>query len=278
MIETARQFIVDDIQIPDYRIELWTYDYNPKDGIKKMLFLADISNIAISSINIVKERNLPDSCNVTIEYTQFKRKLAQEGSESVDILRPFLTDIKVKRNFETVFSGTLHSMDLVLSAIGKESLTLQCYGYMERLNKRLISAGYYGMSYPEIAQQMIYDCQHEVNWFDNYAFESTGEEYFDGWEWSAKTNEKPRPPRASPSFNDGGVTLSANQWMEYTVPYVPTDVKSSDRFYLSFYSNVSTNGTITITMTPLDNSGNIVQTFNVSPGTGYSTSTRKAEA
>lgn len=267
-VTTARQFIADDIQIPDYRIELWTFDRDPKTGEKKMLFLADISNIAISQINIIKERNLPDSCNVTIEYTQFKRKLAQEGSESVDVLRPLLTDVKIKRNFETVFCGTLHSMNLVLSAIGKESLTLQCYGYMERLNKRLINSGYYGMSYPEIAQQMIYDCQHEVNWFDNYAFESTGEEYFDGWEWSAKTNEKPRPPRASPSFNDGGVALSANQWIEYTVPYVPTDVKSSDRFHLSFYSNVTSGGTITVTMTPIDNSGNIVQTFNVSPGTG----------
>lgn len=171
-------FFKDDISIADFRILLNIWDRKQGDSD----FYLDISSIATSDIKIVKERNMPDTLEVDIEYTQFKEKLNYEGSQPENILMPFVTEVKIQRNFETIFYGTLFHMSLALGSVGKEILTLKCCSWGQHFEKRFVSGAFHG-SYPEIARALVMAGQREMNWFDNYAFEYT-DEYFQGWTWS----------------------------------------------------------------------------------------------
>lgn len=195
------QFFNNDIEMADFRIlvKLWDREDGDSD------YFLDISSLATSDIKIVKERNTPDTLEVTIEYTQFKEKLNYEGSSPENILMPFITEVKIQRNFETIFAGTLFHMSLALGEVGKELLTLQCCSWGQHYEKRYVGESFYG-SYPDIAQKLVLAGQHELNWFDNYAWEYT-DDYFEGWEWSG--GEK--PARASEKHWDGGIHLGGGE-------------------------------------------------------------------
>lgn len=173
-----QQFYNNDIQIADFRIllSLWSRDKGESD------YFLDISSIATSDIQIHKERNNPDKLEVTIEYTQFKEKLNYEGSNPENLLMPYLTEIKILRNFKTIFAGTLFHMSLALGEVGKELLTLQCCSWGQHYEKRFVAEAFAG-TYPDIARSLVLAGQHEMNWFDNYAWEYT-DDYFQGWTWS----------------------------------------------------------------------------------------------
>lgn len=156
-----------DLKTASYSIEIWR---NDNDTTKTPGFLADISDICVSDLTISKERNVPDSLAVEIEYTQFNRILKEQGLVSTDVIKPYLVDVIVKRNFEVVFSGTLMYAKLSLSSVRTQTLQLQAIGYEEFLAKRYINCSYGDMNYPEIARAMIYDAQHEMNWIENYDF------------------------------------------------------------------------------------------------------------
>ena len=228
-------FFNDDINIADFRILLYIWDREKQ----KSEFLVDISSLSTSNIHISKERNKPDTLTVTIEYTQFKNKLQYEGSEPQNILMPFLTEVKIQRNFETIFAGTLFHLNLRLGEIGREEVELKCCSWGEHFEKRYVSEGFKG-TYPQIARQMVRAGQHELNWFDNYAFEYT-DEYFQGWEWSAATDNNPNPPRSNPRHWEGGIYLTNGQYATtYSMTPNNTMAEVANKYnlpqmYFSFY-------------------------------------------
>lgn len=185
--------------------------------------LADISNICISNLNLIKERNLPDTLTADIEYVQFKKKLGREKTNVSDIIKPYLVDVVVKRNFETIFVGTLMYAKVSLKAVGKQTLTLQAIGYGEQLAKRYINCSYGDMNYPQMARQILYDAQHEMNWIDNYDFlreqTDSGDEndtsYFNGWGAIDENFESYIPVKASDTdsykahWKNGSIPLDA---------------------------------------------------------------------
>lgn len=260
------QFYHDDINIADWRILIYLLDKTTGESE----FVVDLSNIAISDISIVKERNKPDSCSVTIEYTQFKNKLEYEGSQPENIMMPLLTEIKVQRNFRTVFAGTLYHMELSLGEIGSEQLTLKCLGWGELLAKRYVSGAFVG-SYPSIARQIVSAAQHEMNWFDNYAFEYS-DDYFQGWHWSGKTDEQEAPPRSNSAHWGGGVYLLNGQSM-WTYSMASHDLTNNDlslpQMTFNFWYRNSGAGTVRLEMLAADNESNpstVLLTYNANVG------------
>lgn len=262
-------FSNDDIGIADFRIllKLWDREHQTSE------FLVDISNLAYSDIRISKERNSPDTCVVTIEYTQFKEKLKYEGSEPQNILMPFLTEVVVQRNFETIFAGTLFHLNLQLGEVGKELVELKCCSWGEHFEKRYVSESFHG-TYPQIARALVQAGQHELNWFDNYAFEYT-EDYFQGWEWSGATDEQQSPPRSNPKHYDGGIYLTSGQYATtYSMTPNNTMAEGMDKYtlapmYFSFWyraNNCSSGSSLRLTMAgDNENSyGTVRLTYNAS--------------
>lgn len=164
------------LQNADYSIEIWK---NSTDG-SDYHFLVDISHIAVSDLVIRKERNVPEELSVDIEYIQFKKKIEAEGLSSTDIIKPYLVDIIVKRNFEVVFSGVLMYSRLTLSAVHSQTLHLEAMGFIEELSKRYINCSFGDMNYPMIAQEILKASQHEMNWIDNYDFHSDDQDLHTG--------------------------------------------------------------------------------------------------
>lgn len=205
--------VYDDINIPDYQVLLFLWDREGNEQEKNTRnFVVDISNILVSSIQIGKERNKPDNCSIEIEYEQFKQRLKNEGTYTQNVLKPWLTELKITRNFQTVFDGYISSMKLTLGEVGQQSLLLQAFDWSKMLEKRFVSTGYGDMTYPQIAQQLIMDAQHEINWIENYAFEASDEEaYFSGWACNGNPDpdEKSRPKKSEIRKWNGGIKITA---------------------------------------------------------------------
>lgn len=188
----------DDINIPNYQVLVFVWE-RKEDNAR--YFVSDISDLLCSAIEINKERNSPDTCSFSIEYVQLKERLKREKSYAQNVFRPWLTEIKIRRNFKTVFSGYLGTMRLSLSEIQKQTLTLNCFGWGKMLEKRYVSFGIGNKSYPEIAEQIITEAQHELNWIENYAFEASDDEaYLSGWAYNGSL-EAPDPEIKSYRFS-----------------------------------------------------------------------------
>ncbi len=228
---------ISELKIPDYRIEL----YDSKSN--KML--ADLSNIAISDLTIEKERNQPDFGDVTIEYTQFIKKMERTSTWSQNVLEPYLTNVVIKRDFKPLTGGYLEHVSLKLSQVGKEELQVKFSGFGEMLNKRFIEVGYGGMTYAQMARQIVTDAQHEKNYIENYAFE-TSEDWFDGWTYSSGEE----PTRSNPRLWGGGIYILSGQGIRYNFPD-KMESNHGDLFF-SFYSKHS--GTYRIDLIDSNNS------------------------
>lgn len=207
--DTAEPGLYDNIHKEFYQGYMKSkFSVGPNIASKTYGMLVDISNICVNSLSLSKERNLPDTLSVDIEYVQFKKKLNLEDTKISDVIKPYLVDIVVKRNFETIFTGTLMYAKVTLQAVGKETLTLQAVGYGEQFAKRYINCSYGDMNYPQMAKQIVYDAQHEMNWIDNYDFLSeqtdSGDEndtsYFNGW-GALDTNYNSYIPVKAPDTN-----------------------------------------------------------------------------
>ena len=255
--------------------------------------LVDISNLAVSTLNLTKERNLPDTLSVDIEYVQFKNKLEKENTKITDVLKPYLVDVVVRRNFEIIFSGILMYSKVTLQAVGKQTLTLQAIGYGEELAKRYINCSYGNMNYPQIARQIIYDAQHEMNWIDNYDFlrdqtDSSDENdtsYFNGWYASDTENLSFIPVKGSDTsvyqahWQNGAIAFDAGCTLK-CFKLTCSKLTGGDRWgtagnynqflYLSFWhTTISETQSRTITMTvEFDTDGKDAstntKTFNIS--------------
>lgn len=241
-----QKFYKDDIKIVDYRviISLW----NRQTGISS--YLADISDISMSDIVITKERNMPDTCEFEIEYTQFKKFMKYEGNEPQNVLMPFLTEIRIERNFQTIFSGTLFHLSLGLGEVGNELLTLKCCSWGEHYEKRFVSEAFHG-TYPSIAQQLVLAGQHELNWFDNYAWEYT-DDYFQGWKWSNATDTNKAPARSAIKHWGGGIVLGSGQTI-WTYSLQSDNHFGANRLelaplYFSFWYKASSTGSLVLTL------------------------------
>lgn len=258
------KFYKDDIKIVDYRviISLW----NRQTGISA--YLADISDITMSDITITKERNMPDTCEFEIEYTQFKRFMKYEGNEPQNVLMPFLTEIRIERNFETIFAGTLFHLRVSLGEVGNETLTLKCCSWGEHFEKRFVSETFHG-TYPSIAQQLVLAGQHELNWIDNYAFEYT-DEHFQGWTWSNATEQNKAPAKSKTPHWGGGIQLGSGQSM-WTYSMQSDNHFGENRMdigplYFSFWYKATSSGSLRLTLHG-DNQGDIgtqVLSYNAS--------------
>ena len=251
-----RYDIFDDIKIPQYSALLYLRDINNNSK-----FIVDISNIMVNDISVKKERNKPSSAKISIEYLQFKKRLEKEKTIAENVLKPWVSEIVIKRNFKTIFSGYLSSMNISLKAVGKETLTMTFFDWGEMLEKRYISRGYGNMSYPQIAQKIIMDAQHEMNWIDNYAFEaSDNEAYFSGW--ILNDNPELKAPRAdvllwSPTQKTG-IKLLNNQNIKCSV----NDGETFDNslLYFSFYY-ISNGGNLNIKF--FDENNQIILSQNI---------------
>jgi len=232
-------------------------------------FIMDISNILTSDLDINKERNTPDDCSFSVEYVQFKKRLEDEGTFLPNVLKPWLTEIKVRRNFKTVFDGYLYTMKLSLGEINEQRLEFKCFDWSKMLEKRFVSFGIGSVSYPEIAMRVMEEAQHELNWIENYAFEASDDEaYLSTWAYNGSFEDPDPKIRVASGERlwGGGISLPANTYM--IGPTQSAEDYNGEKLYFSCYhrNNESTTLTLSFYEGPLStatNAGTLIGTKTI---------------
>lgn len=161
------------LEIPEYSIEVW--DIND-------VFVADISHLVASDISFKLAINQPEDFYISIDLVQFEKLCEQIGARPLNIIEPYRTDIRVKRNGDYLFG--VHVIDVQANFNSQETnkLLIQCSGYLNYFKDRYITNEYRGMTYAQISRALIKETQEAYNYVTNSRFEQgiVGWENIDG--------------------------------------------------------------------------------------------------
>lgn len=145
----------------EYIVELW--DIN---GV----FVADITAIISGGLKITMPLNDIDEISFSIDLVQFEKLCASIGARPINILEPYRTDVKIRRNGTYLVGAHVVQTNVNFDNSGTNKVDVQCTGYLNHLKDRYVSAHYSGMTYAKIARQLITDTQSAYNQISNGDF------------------------------------------------------------------------------------------------------------
>jgi hypothetical protein len=94
---------------------------------------------------------------------QFERKCARIGAEPRTILEPYKTEVRIKRNDAYLIGAQVVQLQANFNSSAANSIEVKCTGYLNYFKDRYVSEEYTGMTYAEIAAQLITDTQDQAN-------------------------------------------------------------------------------------------------------------------
>lgn len=145
----------------EYIVEVW--DIND-------VFVADISHLITTSLRINRRINDVDSITFSIDLVQFERLCESIGTRPLNIIEPYRTDIKIRRNGEYLVGAHVVRTNVNFNSQETNKLEVQCTGYLNHFKDRIITKSYEGMTYAEIARSLVYDTQNYYNHAVNSSF------------------------------------------------------------------------------------------------------------
>ena len=151
------------LDIPEYTVELWS-----STGI----YMADVSNILVSGLSIQMPLNDVEQVNFSLDLAEFERKCERINEEPRNILDPYRTDVKIKRNGAYLLGTQVVQAQINLNNESANTIEVRCTGYLNLFKDRYITPGvspsanaslYENRTYPQIAQRLILDTQAQTN-------------------------------------------------------------------------------------------------------------------
>jgi hypothetical protein len=229
----------------DYTVELW--DINN-------VFIADITRIIATDIRIDMPLNDTEEVAFTLDLVQFEELCASIGARPINILEPYRTDVKIRRNGEYLVGAHVVHTNVNFNATDTNKIEVQCTGYLNHLKDRYLSARYYNMTYAGIARQMITDTQAGYNLIKNGDFF----EGMDGWQyidagyvvWDALTGNNV-PGSLFASVTTGSLGYGGARWQRnmqsgvtYTLSYWVKPVTGGGSTYIRTAVGTNMNTTV----------------------------------
>lgn len=132
---------------PRYELELWI------NGVQ----VGDISKLAKSRSYAIR-RNDREELGFTLDVKAFEEYCAGLGSEPVEVLEAYVTDVRVKRNGVYLFGVQVVDMEYTFSEAGAE-LQVRCSGFIDLLMDRYVTKTYTSTDATEIARDLIAETQ-----------------------------------------------------------------------------------------------------------------------
>ena len=151
------------LDIPEYTVELWS-----STGI----YMADVSNILVAGINIQMPLNDVEQVSFSLDLAEFERKCARINETPRNILDPYRTDVKIKRNGAYLLGTQVVQAQINLNNQSANTIEVRCTGYLNLFKDRYITPGlapsnnatlYANKTYAQIAQRLIVDTQTQTN-------------------------------------------------------------------------------------------------------------------
>lgn len=132
---------------PKYELELWINNVQ----------VGDISRLAQNRSFSIK-RNDREELSFDLDVKAFEAYCATLGSEPVEILEPYVTDVRVKRNGAYLFGVQVVDMEYSFSEAGA-SVKVRCTGFIDLMMDRYITISYNQVDAAAIARDMIAETQ-----------------------------------------------------------------------------------------------------------------------
>jgi hypothetical protein len=151
------------LDIPEYTVELWS-----STGV----YMADVSTILKSGLRIVMPLNDVEQVDFSLDLVQFEEKCARIGALPRNILDPYRTEVKIKRNGAYLLGTQVVQAQINLNNQGANTIEVRSTGYLNLFKDRYITPGvspsgsslnYTGRTYAELAQRLIIDTQSQTN-------------------------------------------------------------------------------------------------------------------
>lgn len=190
-----------ELESPQYDIEIWH-----KDGT----YVADVSHILTSAINMTWTLNDVEDLSFTLDLVQFKQKCKKMGVDPKDVLTPYVHDIRVRRNGEYILGTQVVDLTVNIDNNSGATLDVKCTGFLNLFKDLYITADWDGYTYAEIARKLVEESQQPDNLIQNGTFDINT----DGWTATNGRLEH-RKIKAEAHSGQGNlrvVTVAGNEW------------------------------------------------------------------
>lgn len=150
-----------ELDIPEYTVELWS-----STGI----YTADVSNLLVSSLRINMPLNDVEQVDFTLDLIQFEEKCARIGANPINILDPYRTEVKIKRNGAYLLGTQVVQVQINLNNDSPNTIEVKSTGYLNLFKDRYITPGespaadvsaYSNKTYAQLSQRLIIDTQSQ---------------------------------------------------------------------------------------------------------------------
>lgn len=145
----------------EYTVEVW--DINN-------VFVADISRLIATSLRINRKLNDVDEIEFSIDLVQFEKLCESIGTRPLNIIEPYRTDIKIRRNDQYIVGAHVVRTNVNFNSIETNKLEVQCTGYLNHFKDRVITKSYQQRTYAEIARDLITSTQAAYNYVKDPIF------------------------------------------------------------------------------------------------------------
>lgn len=162
-VPTGSSIATASLEIPEYTVELWS-----STGV----YMADVSSIMTSELRMEMPLNDVEQVSFTLDLVQFEQKCARIGATPRNVLDPYRTEVKIKRNGAYLLGTQVVQAQINLNNESANTIEVRCTGYLNLFKDRYITPGvapannsavYSGKTYAQLAQRLILDTQNQTN-------------------------------------------------------------------------------------------------------------------
>lgn len=132
---------------PKYELELWINN----------VLVGDISKLAQSRTYTIK-RNDREELSFTLDVKAFEDYCATLGSEPIEVLEAYVTDVRVKRNGKYLFGVQVVDMQYTFDEAGAK-VEVKCTGFLDLMMDRYVTINYNQVDAAAIARDLIAETQ-----------------------------------------------------------------------------------------------------------------------
>lgn len=148
-----------ELRVPQYDIEIFDWKTNT--------YVADISNILTSDLEIEWILNDVETLTFSIDLIQFESKCQAMGVTPAEVLSPYIHDIRVRRNGVYILGCQVVETNFNISNDSPATIEVKCTGFLNLLKDQYITESWSGYTYAEIARKLVEGAQRAENLTQN---------------------------------------------------------------------------------------------------------------
>lgn len=188
-----------ELKVVSYTIEIWDW--------KTGTYVADISKILTSELDIEWTLNDVESVDFSIDLIQFKKMCNLMGVDSTEVLTPYVHDIRIRRNGEYILGAQIVEANISINNNSPATIQIRCTGFLNLFKDQYISEAWSGYTYAQIARKLVQGAQSAENLTKNPTID------IDASYWLCPSGSMARTTTSSDvRSGDGALRITGSGW------------------------------------------------------------------